>query len=797
MLNEQHNQFRRPTIKTLLGACLLSICLTVFYVNIAWSLPQPDDPNIIVSQAPVEEIPSNPKLTARDAKVINIGDAFTRDSLQAALRHIDRALEQDAKTIIFRFSGRGRSFESFSDLGRRIVRLAQKEKVHTVAFIPKQAKGMTMLAIFACRQIIADEFAQLGQVITPSIPRGDDIPRSKIDTQSVVNKITGFAQAAGHNPLLAQAMARKHMILYEIVRNGEKKLVDQPGFELHLQQTDPPWRLSGTAPIVSSDQVLLLSGREALNLGLITNLAADEEELAQVLNVNLTPVSLTDKKSTKITKKIPYSRLFEPIPIDEPNKPDKAIFIDCSEMVDEGLYESIKRRTKTALADGATYIIYELDTFGGRVDSAIAIHTYILNEVSRKAHTVAYVRTKAISAGALISVACQDIIMKANSQLGDCAPISMGGKLEGVEREKMESPLRSYFAAAAKANGYPVALCKAMVTIAIEVFQVKNLQTDEYEYFERNDLPRDSYIYDLEGKRLILTKENLLTIDADLALEYGLARAVVEGLDDQARLELLAFLSDRDEVNLTGPIEFLKTNWSEELVRWLTSPAVSGILLMVAMLGIYAELNSPGLGLPGAIAVVALIVLFGSKFLIGLANWWEIGLFFVGFVLLTMEIFVIPGFGIAGIAGIFCMMFSLGAMMVGNRPDELPIPVSPIDWDIFQKNLFGMIGGICGFLLGASLLGRYLPSIPIANKLILTGPQESAQIRSGGHPAPAPPPTVQVGQQGISLSPLRPSGIARFATQRVNVVTKGELIETKQTIKIVQIVGNSIVVKEV
>jgi len=89
----------------------------------------------------------------------------------------------------------------------------------------------------------------------------------------------------------------------------------------------------------------------------------------------------------------------------------KAVFIECSEMVDEGLYESIKRRTETALNDGATYIIYEMDTFGGRVDSALSIYQYILQVVSKKARTAAYIRTKAISAGALISVSCQDIML--------------------------------------------------------------------------------------------------------------------------------------------------------------------------------------------------------------------------------------------------------------------------------------------------------------------------------------------------------------------------------------------------
>jgi len=482
-------------------------------------------------------------------------------------------------------------------------------------------------------------------------------------------------------------------------------------------------------------------------------------------------------------------------------KEHKAAFIVCSDMVDEGLYESIRRRTKEALDAGATYLIYEMDTFGGRVDSAISIHNYILGDVARQAHTVAYVRTKAISAGALISVACQDIIMKANAKLGDCAPISMSGKIEGIEREKIESPLRSYFKDAARTNGYPIALCKAMVTIGIEVYKIKNLQTDKFEYVEGtmiNNKPfNDPNVYDVEDKILIDTKEELLTVDADEAKEYGLSRTIVDGSDEQAREKVLRFLEDRDGISFDRPATYLKTNWSEELVRWLTNPVVSGILMMVAMLGIYAELNSPGLGLPGTVAVVALVILFGSKFLIGMANWWEIAMFVIGLCLLIAEIFVIPGFGIAGISGTFMMIFALGAMMVGNKPDEWPVPVAPFEWDMFEKQLFWMMAGCAGFIIGAYFIGRYLPKIPVANRLILATPHYSVDVRSGGVAAPAPPPPVKVGDQGMSTGQLRPSGFGRFGNNRLDVVTRGELVEPNRKITVVEIEGNSIVVKEV
>jgi membrane-bound serine protease (ClpP class) len=749
------------------------------------------------------------------ATIINVGSqpgvrqfGFSRENLQSVRGQIDRAVEEGIATVIFCFTSQGGSFESFSDLARDIARLATKKEMRTVAFVPKEATGMSMLAVFACREIVADEFAQLGQVTGPTKTKsleGQEISSAPVDEQSVVNMITNFARAGGHDPLPAEAMVHKQTILYEIVRGSEKKLVDQAGFEQLVQHSDQPWQMAGSGPLVGADEVLLLSGRKAQEIALVKYLAADEDELARVLDVNLVKLAPKPEKTEQIKTENQVieggiEEESEPAMIKEDTftyKSDKAVFIVCSEMVDEGLYESIKRRTQTALDGGATYIIYEIDTFGGRVDSAIEIWNYFMHEVAKKAHTVAYVRTKAISAGALISVACQDIIMKSNTQIGDCAPIMMGGTLEGVEREKMESPLRSYFEDAAKTNGYPVALCKAMVSIDIEVYQVKNLRTGKNEYFETDDLPRDDYNYDLEAKKRVVSKDQLFTVYADKALEYGLARVVVEGLDEQARSEVLAFLEDRDKVSFSRPPEIMETNWSEELVRWLTSPAVSGILLMVALLGIYAELNSPGLGLPGAVAVAALLILFGSKFLIGMANWWEIAVFVIGMGLLLLELFVIPGFGIAGISGTLLMIFALAAMMVTNRPDEFPLPVSEPDWREFEHNLYGLLGGFAGFLVGAYFITRYLPHIPVANRLILSRPQDSVEVRSGGQAAPAAEPPVVVGDEGISLSSLRPSGLGRFGRERLNVVSQGEMIESKRKIRVVNIVGNSIVVREV
>jgi membrane-bound serine protease (ClpP class) len=264
-----------------------------------------------------------------------------------------------------------------------------------------------------------------------------------------------------------------------------------------------------------------------------------------------------------------------------------------------------------ALDRGVEYLIYEIQTYGGLVNAADNICKYLILEVGKEAHTVAYITTEAISAGAMISVSCQDIIMLENTTIGDCAPMTLmpSQKLDGVDREKTESFIRAAFDRAAEANGYPRALLRAMVTMQIEVYRVKNIKTGEHEFFESVRLPKDPNEYDLDNKELIVESDKLLTLIASDALEYGIARAQVK---DQAGV--LEFLAKRDGITFVSEPIVLKTNWSEEMVRWLNSPAVMAILVMLALLGVYIEFNTPGLGLPGLVAVICFAIIIGSKY---------------------------------------------------------------------------------------------------------------------------------------------------------------------------------------
>jgi membrane-bound serine protease (ClpP class) len=438
----------------------------------------------------------------------------------------------------------------------------------------------------------------------------------------------------------------------------------------------------------------------------------------------------------------------------------KAAVIICERMIDDGLYKSIQRRTQTALDQEVEYLIYEINTFGGELKAAYNISEYFLHEVNLKAHTVAYVSLKAISAGALISVACEDIIMKEKTRIGDCAPIILGGKLEGVEREKIETDTRAAFANSAEANNYPEALLKAMVTQQIEVYKIKNITTGKDEFFEGARLPKDPNTYDLDTKELIVKDDELLTLTASEAFEYGVARAQVKD-----RAGALEFLAKRDGVNFIGEPMVLRTNWSEEMVRWLNSPVVMAVLVMLAMLGVYIEFNTPGVGLPGLVAVICFTIIIGSKYLVGLANWVEVALLVLGILLLLVEFLVLPGFGIAGFSGIICIFAGLFGMLIKNPPDRLPWPQDAIAWSDFTWGVVGLSMGFVGFVVLAWLLSKYLPRIQFLSGLILAPavPRQSSEIPlSMTTPPESKTLSVNLGDAGEVVSILRPTGKAKF-----------------------------------
>ncbi|MDH3442504.1 MAG: nodulation protein NfeD [Deltaproteobacteria bacterium] len=408
-------------------------------------------------------------------------------------------------------------------------------------------------------------------------------------------------------------------------------------------------------------------------------------------------------------------------------------------IIDLGLAPYVERVLNEAANANAAAVIFEINTFGGRVDAAVVIRDALLNA---RVKTVAFVNKRAISAGALISLAAEKIVMADGGTIGAATPVQIGqpGSAPQPVEEKTVSYVRKEFRATAEARKRPPLIAEAMV---------------------------DSDVV-IKG---LIQKGKLLTLTTDEALKHKVADFRANTLDKVlAELDLA-----KADVRRATP------TWAENLVRLLTHPIVSSLLITVGMLGIILEIRTPGFGIPGAIGITSLALFFWGHWLVQLAGWEELLLFGSGLVLLFLEIFVIPGFGIAGILGITALLAGLSLSLIGGGAS----------WEFILKATSQVVFSLLIALAASLLMLRFLPRLPFGRRLIL-----QTDLSAGEGYASAPEGDQSwLGKSGTSLTPLRLAGIADIDGQRVDVVSDGEYIESGVAITVSRVDGNRIVVR--
>jgi len=408
--------------------------------------------------------------------------------------------------------------------------------------------------------------------------------------------------------------------------------------------------------------------------------------------------------------------------------------VPVQKIIDGGLAAFVERAVKDAYEEGKEGIIFHIDTPGGRIDSAVFIKDTILKA---PIPTIAFVDKNAISAGALISIACDSLYMSTGSSIGAATAVDLQGKKAS---EKVISYFRAQMRATAEATGRRADIAEAMVDEELEI----------------------------EG---VSKKGMLVTLTYKEAVELGISDGTVESIED-----VLTSLGREDAV----AVEY-RLNWAEQVVRALTHPLVSSLLMSIGFIGLLIEIRTPGWGIGGTIALIALALFFGSHYIVRLAGLGELLLFAAGIILLTLEIFVIPGFGIAGVSGITVIIISLYLSLVGSLPNPQE----------FLKALYTFGWSILITIAAGYFLIRALPRTPLFTKITL----ETVESSQEGFKS-AEIFSVLVGKVGIALNDLHPVGKAEINGQRVDVVTEGEYIEKNTPVIVAEVDGSRIVVRE-
>jgi len=474
-------------------------------------------------------------------------------------------------------------------------------------------------------------------------------------------------------------------------------------------------------------------------------------------------------------------------------QPQAAAVIPIRGEINDYSRDAFIRRLTKARALGAKVIIVQLDTPGGLVTSALDISRTIRG--LRDVRTIAFIDNKAYSAGAMIALACDEVIMVPNAVIGDCAPITINSTGDVVGAAKALSPVLDDFRDSAHRNGYDPQLVEAMVVVDPVIYLVENdkgvrkaVGGDEYKQITADGAWKlvPGIAQPIDGPK------TLLTVSTNTALMLGLAKQEAGSVAAVASLRNLNIISTLD------------TGVGETIIDVLNSGVARFILLSVFLTCLYAALHAPGHGLAEVLAVLCLATLVGIPLLTGYAQWWEIIAILIGIGLLALEVFVIPGFGVTGFVGIGLILIGFLMTFVAPEPGRSPVSIPKLNmsWQGLQQGLSVTLAGLVCSVLLCMWLRRYLPKMPYFKGLILNTSVGASSGAMVGSLTNIDPLSVgpAVGSRCKAVTDLRPGGSAEFidsagGSHIVAVVSDAGFVTLGTPLVVREAAGNRVVVR--
>lgn len=421
----------------------------------------------------------------------------------------------------------------------------------------------------------------------------------------------------------------------------------------------------------------------------------------------------------------------------------KVYTFDIKEMIAKPVWRTTKMAIEQAEKENAGLILIHMNTYGGMLDAADSIRTKILNT-----HIPVYVfiDKNAASAGALISIACDSIYMAPGSSIGAATVVNQSGE---QMPDKYQSYMRSMMRSTAEATGRNPDIAEAMV---------------------------DPKIY-VPG---ISDSGQVLTFTPSEAIKYGFCEGEVSSIQELLRVSGITSYQIIEH----------KISATDRIIGWLINPVVSGILIVIIIGGIYFEFQTPGVGFPLAASITAALLYFAPLYLEGLASHWEILMFIVGLILIAVEIFAIPGFGITGILGILFMIAGLTLSMVGT--------VGPGTFNIDLTNLtrafFTVIIAFFLAIFGSIIISKQLFNTKnvLGSRLALYKTQQVDE----GYTSASEGYKNMLHKSGTAKTILRPSGKVDIDGDMFDATALSGYIEQGEEIVVVGYQTGQLIVKK-
>jgi membrane-bound serine protease (ClpP class) len=639
--------------------------------------------------------------------------------------------------------------------------------VRTVAWVDKHqdrpVDGYVAILALACQEVVMHPDAELGDI-------GRGKPLDDDERLSVINMVE-----KRHNRRVNAALATGFIdptrVLHKI------KLEPEPGATAETRVvTDEELRTLQESNVAilavetfkEKSDALLLSGRRARALDIfVEQTAEDRIDLADIYGFDRMYL-----REDVTNGDVPRTRL-----------------IKLEGVIDPILHEFASREIRRAVADRANLIIFEIESPGGYLLNSEQLADEISLLDPQQHRTVAYIPSHAISGAAIIALGCDEIHLHPDATIGDAGPIEMrpGEAFERAD-EKVLSKLRETLKILAERKNRPPALAEAMADKDLKVYQATHAESGRVWYLSETEIDAAGGEWG-KGPLVPESRENnLLTLNGRRAHELKMAGEPVSSFDD---------LKLRLGVPQNEVVPMAKQTWVDTLVTILKSPAMSFLLLLVGFFCIYLEVHTTS-GFFGIGSALCFSLFFWSRFLGGTADWLEIVLFVFGVILVAIEIFVIPGFGVFGLTGGLAIVCSL---VLASQ--TFVIPHSAEEFTQFSWSLGTLSSAIVTVVVGGILLSHFLPKIPGLRNLILTpahetagGPKLDPQLAGQrSRTAAIEQDAGLVGQTGEAFTILRPSGRARIGGKLVDVVAEGDFLDPGTPVEVVDVAGNRVIVR--
>jgi hypothetical protein len=665
--------------------------------------------------------------------------------------------------VVCSFNGDGKpnasdDYGACWDLANFLLELRNQD-VQTVAYVQGTVTRHAVLPVLACSEIVMSREAHLGQVASPGRWLKNNQRQAYED------------------------MARGHFSVVLV-----RKMFD-PGCEVLKMPPDPKGKseryIDGhehrppggeRVPFLGPNEVALYTFEQASEVGLCR--AVPRQTIEEVMGAyNLPPSALHQSLEALVGRRVVVAG-----------------------PLNGELSEKVQRRLRRALGS-ANLIILQLECFDSDPPSPQAAHDLGLylakindDRPQRPVRIVAFVTNKARNTAALVALGCGEIVMQRQVKNGDTVE-QEGAVLGGFDRLLKEHPdlgakLRSDLIEVARKQGrYPPQIAEALAAPELRLYAVSEVKdgatpprflTEE----EMNAEQKANHAWrsvETIKPRNAEEENKSLTLSAERASKLRLAR------------EASSFEEVCKQLDVSpSDVRTIDTDFLDSLADFLRDPWTSMVLVMLGITCMILEMKMPGVVAPGCVAAICFVLFFWSHSqLNGQITWLALLLFILGLLLIGLEVFVIPGFGFAGVSGIVLVIGSLGLVAYGHWPQ------SSGDWLALGQQIVPFGLSLLGALVCAFILAHYLPSIPYVNRLILQPQDETAEgFEEAADPIHADLAAL-LGAIGVAATPLRPAGKAQFGDEFVDVVAEGSYVTPGTRVQVIEIEGNRVVVKEV